>query len=249
MSSAGRGTSMYHGLMILSARDRQVLDHLADFALLTEAQVRTLVFGSLASPTPCRRSLERLWKARLINRLDIRVVGSKGGAGEYIWKLAPAGLKLCRPGEPYRDKVLRFPHTLAIADLACELARLEQAGLLVVARRDCEPDSWTTIGAADLRPDLRADLDLPAGKRHYWFEVDLSSERAPQLTKKLELYAEGFSEAWRLGWSSFPLIVWIVPDAKRQGLLQRLIERLPADARGLFKVTTMDQLPILLVDN
>lgn len=223
--------------MILSARDRLVLDHLADFALLTERQVRMLVFGTLTSHTPCRRSLERLWKGRLINRLDVRIVGPRGGAGEYIWKLAPAGLKLCRPGEPYRDKVLRFPHTLAIADLACQLVALEHAGHIRITRRDCEPHSWTMIGSVDVRPDLRVDLETATGKRHYWIEVDLSSERAPQLQKKLDLYAEAFAEAWRLGWTAFPLVVWLVPDSKRQGLLERLIAR-QGDSKELFRVIT-----------
>lgn len=233
--------------MMLSERDRDVLDHLADFGLLTERHVRAFCFADNASATPCNRTLHRLMQMRLVSRLDVRVVGKRGGNGEFVYRLSPNGQRLCRPSELYRAKVGNFVHTLAIADVATTIAGMAQAGVLGVVRRDCEPHSWTPVGHVDLRPDLRVDVDWTTGeRRHYWFEVDMSSERAPQLTAKLEAYCEAYDKAWQLNWSSFPLVVWVVPDARRSELLERLIERLPADRHGLFKVSTFAEVSAAL---
>lgn len=244
---------------MLSERGRDVLDHLADFGLLTERHLRAFCFSENSSATPCHRTIQRLMRMRLISRLDIRIVGKRGGNGEFVYRLSPNGLRLCRPSEQYRSKVGNFLHTLAVADVALTIAQMEQAGLLSVVRRDTEPYSWTPVGALDLRPDLRVDVDWQNGeRRYYWFEVDLSSERAPQLTAKLELYCAAFVMAWDLDWSSFPVVLWVVEHERRQQALERLVERLPdfpareaapgrpyippQPAKNLFRVVTFDNL-------
>jgi hypothetical protein len=229
--------------MILLDRDRQLLALLGDFGLLTSKQIHGLVFPDV-STTMSKRAIDRLYKTRLITRLDFRLSGNKGGAGSYIYKLSQSGQKLHRPGENYRELVTNWAHTLEISETFLHLKQLEHAGTLVIDRYDVEPRRM--IGTAELRPDLYVEITQGTRRRAWDIEIDLSTERAPQLRKKLEAVVKAVDEARRVGVSHMPLTVWIAPDVRRAALLTRLVSELP-DGQDLFVVTTTGGLGRLLL--
>lgn len=227
--------------MNLLDRDRKILTLLGDFSLLTERQIRELLFADNSSATPTHRALRRLLASRLITRLDIRLVGERGGAGEYIYKLSPNGLRLCPPSTRHREKIGNYAHSLAIADVAVDLAKLQRSGAFTIKRLELEPDSWRTIAGVELRPDMRVDIERTS-ERQYFVELDLSTERSRHLTAKLDAYRQAWDGADVTKLRVFPLVVWVVPDTARQRFLERLVERQPEQARQLFRVTTSEGL-------
>lgn len=231
--------------MILSARDRLVLNLLADFSLLTAKQLHAMAFGDV-SHEPCRRSLQRLEKSRLINRLDFRIVSLKGGSGELVWKLSPNGLRFCKASARHRDKVGNYAHTLAIGDIFKAFKELEWAGQMDVQSYETEPYCWRTIGSVDVRPDLAVTLKRHQ-TTHLWIEADMGSEKVPHLKRKLEAVRDAYHSA--TGLDVLPKTVWVCIDTKRAELLKTLIAGLhdlndgTADQRpasDLYAVSTFD---------
>lgn len=231
--------------MILTERDRLVLGLLRDFGLATSRQLHGIAFASVTT-TMSKRALDRLHKSHLITRLDFRLVGQHGGAGSYIWKLSANGLKLYRPSDRYRHQVANWLHTLEITETFLHLKQLEQAGALVVDRYATEPEAWRAIGTVEVRPDLYVELTQGTRRRAWWLEVDLATEKTPQLRTKLEAVVKLVEEAGGGGVTHLPLTVWIAPDARRAALLGRLVEEMGAP--DLFAVTTTGGLGRLLQD-
>lgn len=221
--------------MVLSDRDRLALATLADFALLTQKQLDALAFG-LRSDTSCKRAIDRLMKTRLITRMDFRIVGSQGGAGSYVYKLSPSGLRFARPNDRYRYKVTNFVHTLAVADAFVALKNLERDGKITIARYATEPDCWAVVGGVELRPDLRVDLSHLL----LWIEVDMGTERDRQLLGKLEAVYEAWKRADVSVWPALPKTLWIAPNEARAVVIRKLVSRLPEEAWALFAVCTLE---------
>lgn len=244
----------------MPARDRLVVETVARLTLVSGGQLAELLFGEIPRPVTrhrrARRVLARLVAERLLDQLERRQGGTRGGSSSWIYGLGPAGRRLVAywagEGLP-RSRSLHEPgaawtaHTLAVSDLYVQLRQAERAGRLELLAFDTEPECWRTymrLGGATrvLKPDAYVRLGVGEFEDSFFIEVDLASERRGQLTRQHHAYSEYFRagvEQTRTG--VFPGVLWLVPDAKRAALLEDIQRRLPEQARRLFMVATFDR--------
>lgn len=223
----------------LSPRDRQVVDLVRRFRLMTAEQIRSVVFGGLASKTPADRALARLMAAGYLARLARFVGGFGGGSGCYVYQLGRAGWRLMGKGGGYRPLRVVDMHTLTITECYVQLAALEQAGRLAVVGFTPEPASHLTVAGVPLTPDAYVELGEPVRrlKYRYWLEIDRDTENADTLRGKCVRYWKAY-KAWPE--DVFPYVIFVVPDDNRRREIERVIAGGPEEARALFRVYRLD---------
>jgi hypothetical protein len=223
----------------LSPRDRQVVELVGRFRLMTAEQIRSVAFGGLASKTPADRTLARLTAAGYLARLARFVGGFGGGSGQFVYQLGRAGWRLTGKGGGYRPLRVVDVHTLTITECYVQLAALEQAGRLTVVGFTPEPASHLTVAGVPLTPDAYAEVGDPVRrlKYRYWLEIDRDTENADTLRGKCVRYWKAY-KAWEE--DVFPYVVFVVPDERRRREVERVIAGGPAEAQILFQVYPLE---------
>ncbi len=241
----------------LSARDKAVLQSVADHRYLTSRQIERLHFHdhatALTGARVARRVLRRLHTLHVITHLERRVGGVHAGSASYIWQVDTAGDRILRAehggarrrqGEPGR---LFLEHCLAVADTHLSLVEADRSGNIELLVVQTEPDCWrrfSGIGGARLvlQPDLYAvtgDRTDPAYVNRWFIEVDRGTESLPTLIKKCQQYeAYRRSGIEQANADTFPLVVWILPDENRLTRLQTAIARSVRVDPALYRLTT-----------
>jgi hypothetical protein len=248
-------------LEALSDRDRQILQLIARFRLMSGSQIQTLMFESGQYRT-CRRVLTRLESLDVIATLDRRIGGVRAGSVGYVYRLASNGFRILteldqavtfrlpRASEPSLRNV---EHTLAVGDVFVALKRLHSDDYFSLRAFDSEPASWRPYvailgGPRTLKPD--AFVRAAKGEWEYmWFvEVDRSTESIATLRRKLDQYVE----FWRTGQQqasegAFPMVAWLTNTERQATRLAELIDRLPPEHRRLFRVGQTGREEVLFV--
>ncbi|MDO8213477.1 replication-relaxation family protein [Conexibacter sp. CPCC 206217] len=245
----------------LTLTEREVVETVARFGLMTHAQVAALL-PNRDDATPAsraraaRRMLARLTKHKVLARLERRVGGVRAGSAGYCYYAGPTGQRLLaywqgrglgrgrfRP-EPGRQYVR---HRLAIAELYVQLHAVDADGGLELLAFDPEPACWRRLvdrmgGETILKPDAFVRLGLGAYEARYMLEVDLGSESRTVIARKLRAYLDYFdSGVEQAEHGVFPLVLLATTTETRRAALVEACTRLPAEAWALFAVTTLDQ--------
>jgi Replication-relaxation len=208
---------------------------------------------SASTARAARRTLRRLADWRVLDPLPDRAMGGRrGGSQSYHWHVGPAGLRLLdRLGAHGKRLVAptdrHVRHTIGITETVVRLIEADRAGTLECIAWEGEPTCWRGyVGAGaqrlTLRPDLFVRLGSGAFELRLFVEYDLATESPQTVLGKLErhlLYRRSGAELRDHGVD--PKVVWIVPDARRAAVLQRLIDGLDTRDRALFAVTTQDE--------
>jgi hypothetical protein len=236
-----------HTTTELSTRDLSIIRLVSRFKQLTSFHINELLFATTTTRTPTDRALRRLVERGYLHRVERRLVGgSRGGSGQYVYGLGRKGFYMHFTGRFQPARAVQF-HTLAITELYVSLRRLETAGLLSVAGLSTEPDCWAVIGRYELKPDLYVELERPSGERvKLWFEVDMGTEGQRQVRAKMDAVWRAYNEVEHAEWPVFPGTVWVAIDDEREKELRWIMEQLPEDARGLFRVCQLTSLPKVL---
>jgi len=75
---------------------------------------------------------------------------------------------------------------------------------------------------------------------HWFFEIDLNTEAPCRIAQKCEQYEEYYRSGAE---QVFPLVVWIVPDAKRQASIrEQITQSKTLKHKNIFTVITPDEL-------
>jgi hypothetical protein len=232
----------------LSERDLTVVSSLAQHRFLTARQIEALHFAAhtteLTGARVCRRTLARLAEHRILSRLTRRSVGGlHAGSASFIYTLGPIGNRLLGGRRRVHEPSVAFlDHVLAIADVHVALAREARAGGDELVELVTEPDCWRRSlrvgGGVDV---LRTDLYLVTADdeyEHCWFvEVDRGTASLPAVVRKCHqylAYRQTGKEQDRAG--TFPLVLWVTPDAERRDRVEQAIrtdKQLPVE---LFRV-------------
>jgi hypothetical protein len=247
----------------LTARERQMLAELATLHVATTAQLGRLVFGDCKPATTARlgqRHAERLVRFNLMQRYANRSRDRKVGAPGYLLTLTEAGWSLSGADTPARKRQRRswlpsdafLAHRLAISELYVRLVEQGRAGGPSLREFKSEPDSWRRyLGLADepliAKPDALVRL-LTVGLELSWFvEIDRGTEGQRLIADKCNAYRRfELSGVEQQRFGIFPNVVFIVPSEARRQAVQRVIDRQPVEARGLFTaVTEADMLTVL----
>lgn len=260
----------------LSERDKALLHSLQDYRYLLTGQIERLYFHKLGSSRARRRttnrSLQKLEGLGLTASLERRIGGVRAGSSSFVWTLTPIGHRLLDLVDDTASKARKrsyeptytfLQHTLAVAEVAIQLTEHAMRGRIGLLERQVEADgrrAFTNTGGSvsALVPDLYVVTtpvtkgksgSSPADYEDHWFiEIDLATESPAVVVRKCELYLaylRSGEEQKRSG--VFPLVVWVVPDSKRQTtLVDHITKNLPDDT-GLFSVITLGQLTNLVL--
>ena len=109
-------------------------------------------------------------------------------------------------------------HTLAVSELHTQLLGIEGITLTDI---QFEPACWRSYHGTALKPDLYAVTTDGKYEDSWFFEIDLATEAPSRVVSKCEQYQEYYrSGVEQSKHGIFPLVVWIVPSAKRRATLQ-----------------------------
>lgn len=237
----------------LPSRDLDVLRDIEARRYVTSGQVQRLRFGSASAQRIANRVLNRLKYHGLVTALPRRIGGVRGGSGDIVWALTPAGFRLLhlddvnQPRRKWFAPSRRFEeHTIAIAELDVQLRGI--AGVTVTAAQ-FEPACWRDYGNGHkLKPDLYAVTESGEYQDCWLFEVDSGVEMPSQVMKKCMEYQDYYHSGMeQRATGIFPRVVWLVPDSKRKETIQRYIRENPAlRQKGLFLVIVPEELEPLI---
>jgi hypothetical protein len=196
-----------------------------------------------------RRALRRLVGLRVLARVERPGGGLHGGSPGNVFTLDVAGLRLVNPEASRQSSRRPHPisrafldHALAVTEWYVRLVEAERTGGPTVLDFQAEPGSWRQFasyagGQEVLKPDAFVSLLSGEWEDRWFLEIDLDTEHTPALRRQLDRYVR----YWRSGREQaasevFPQVLWIVPDGARRAILASLVDRLPAEARPLFRV-------------
>jgi hypothetical protein len=239
----------------LSDRDRRILQLMSDLALMSGAQVRRVLFENekvkRSSRQLARRTLLRLTREGLLDRLERRIGGARSGSDGFTYRLAPAGQRLVASwskgalprGRRASEPGERFAaHRLAVSEVYVQLVEAAVSGELDVLEFQGEPACWRTYvaplqGAVTLKPD--AFVRVGVGALELWWFLEIDRGTVSQATRARQ--ADAYRSFWRAGSGGelMPRVLWV---ATNLNTLERAAGSIRPDAEpaGLFRVATSE---------
>lgn len=205
----------------LTETDWQILQHVADFRLLSGSQLQILHFGNeIKDARRARRRLQALVNEGVLDRLPRRVGGRCSGSDSTVFRVGRAGQRLNKQaggsGPAWRPSAAFAAHTLAIGDLYVRLVDMQRSGELQLVGFTPEPQAWRTffanMASVTLKPDAYLVIEHGGVEHHYFVEVDLGTESLPVIEKKLDRYIDYFNCGPDV--AVFPQVLFLVDAAK-----------------------------------
>jgi hypothetical protein len=243
----------------LSARDFAVLARVADLRFVRGDQLTRLHFATeddaAASARTARRSLLRLVRLGVLERLPRPIGGVRAGSAGFVYYLGSGGQRLAtdRGWQPERRRrrsfvpgTLFLHHALMVAELHAQLVEADRSRRFELLELAAEPSCWRTFGVAvgqspALKPDSYVRLGVGAYEDSYFFEVDRGTEGSRALDRQLALYVayhdSGREQAER---QVFPKVLWLTTTAERVEVIESCVRRLPEHTHMLFTVALFD---------
>ena len=207
---------------------------LKTFRLATVLQLQAIHFAGHASDVTARRLtrtvLTRLREQGLVERLQRRIGGLRGGSAGHVYQLAPLGHRLL--GNPTRKRsnepsLHHIEHTLAITEVAAGLHAWQHRGGGEIEALEAEPTCWRSDPnslLATLKPDLYAQLSDVSYELRWFIEVDLGTESSRVLARKLRTYTAYWqSRIEQDAHGVFPAVIWLASDERRAAFIERTI--------------------------
>jgi len=239
----------------LSPRERQVVQTVGLFKLVTGSQLGRLFFLNIARAASrgraVRREITSLAERHVLYPLPRRIGGVRAGSAGQVVALGPIGKRLLAywQGEGFvRVRAVHEPgslfarHTLAIAEQYVRLVEAERAGDVELLRFDTEPDCWRAGAAATLKPDAFVRLGVGEFEQRSFLEVDLGSEGRGALARKARAYVAYYQSGQEQDSTGvFPRVVWITTNAARVRTITEVCASLPAEFWQLFVVGTPER--------
>lgn len=236
---------------VLGERDRDIVITVGELGMMSGEQLRQVFFASGAKDEGRRASLKvlsRLAECEVLARLERRVGGVRRGSTGFIYVLGPAGQRLLhrwqglpsrrarRPLEPGQQFVA---HRLAVAQLFADLHVVQRYGEVHLVEFSGEPACWRSrIGAfgntSTLKPDAYVKLTIDSRQLHWFIEVDMATESTSVIATKAAAYLAHYRSG--IEQPVMPRVAWLVPSAKRQETLTRVLHDGSAPT-GLHAVT------------
>jgi hypothetical protein len=184
---------------------------------VSASQVRRALYTGTAGGTSvrARRHLKALSERGVIRRLPYKLSGYQRGPGEFVYTSA--------------DSKARIPnlHTLDVTEIGVRL--IEQR----VGPMEFWPEPWChdAWGGVSLKPDAY----IKVKRRHFFCEIDLSSEYASALSAQMNTYLRAYHS---MDGGSFPLVLFICHSSERLRFIRREIDK--KSLRALFEVCLFD---------
>lgn len=220
----------------LTARDLEVLGHLARFRYLNSVQVEGFLFdGSTVRPHSrevlSRRILASLRRRGLVAATARAVGGIGGGSVRSAYFLTEAGrsavVEVAAGSVPPCPRGGRLvEHALATADVALSFRRSADARTgHELSTWECDWEVARTLGPSLVRPDARLAYLTETWELDAFVEIDRGTERPAAFAAKVAAYLALYrSGAWRERLAVWPLILTVTPTVVRAAALRRTVE-------------------------
>jgi hypothetical protein len=233
----------------LTDRDRAVMRSVLELRFVSD-QLARMHFAE-RDPRAVRRTLLRLARLDVLERLPRVVGGVRAGSAGYVYRLGLAGQRLAleRGWIPERRRrrsrvqgTLFLNHALEVAELHTWLIEADRTGCLELLELSAEPACWRSFGGVGaqrpiLKPDSLVRIGAGEFEDSYFIEVDMGTEGSRalmrQLTAYVAYYDSGREQAER---GVFPKTLWLAPDERRVSAIRDCVRRLPRERRELFQV-------------
>lgn len=247
----------------LSDRDLAVLDDLRRFKLMTAAHLKQLHMTDGSTTTQVRRTsamVKRLTDFGLVVRLGRRVGGVRAGSSGFVLGLTGLGHAVLgdtdqqrRYRHTWEGKPHHQDHTLAIAELYTQLTQACRTSGADLIDFETEPACWrkfsSVAGVTTLKPDAFVQVGVGDIEQLAFVEVDRGTESLPAVLRKCRTYIAYFNTGQeQKRHEVFPLVHWLVPDARRLQRIAEGIGQLARDVQALFAVNLFADGPHLLTD-
>lgn len=239
--------------VVLSARDRAILQDLQRVRLLTGRQLERLHFADLvtanARGSARRRTMARLTNPRLVSALPRRVGGVRAGSAGLVYSLDSRAYRIAElwqeepidsPKRIRRPWTVGWPfvqHTQDVAELYVRLRERERNGELLVKRFAAEPACWYATEGGVIRPDAYAVWLAGKWEQHRWIEVDRATKSLPSVRRQLTAYVDLALANDPGPRGVLPRVLVTVPSERRRAAVADLIRSLPEPAADLITVT------------
>lgn len=243
----------------LSERDWEVLRQVSALHFVSGSQLARLCFTNNqgADLKAARRSLLRLTRFGVLERLPRPIGGVRAGSAGFVYHLGLAGQRLAtiRGWQPERRRrrsqtpgTLFLRHTLLIAELHTLLTEADRSRSIELLELSAEPVCWRSYSGRSaqrltLKPDSYARLGVGDFEDSYFFEIDRGTEGsrtiARQLSSYLDYYGSGQEQAVR---GVFPRTLWLTDQPERVAVIEDCVRQLPSTAQELFRIAPFTQL-------
>lgn len=230
--------------MRMTGRDSEIVETTDAFGQLSSGQIWAIHFQENASKNSMDRVLQRLVKNKLLSRIERRMVGgTRGGSGQYVYQLGSLGHDfLGKRGvfAPAHRTVKH--HMLEIVDVFLRFQAEERAGNIRILNYLTEPDTHVEIAGAKLRPDLFLEYELT--EKHeavsLWVEVDRGFESLSVISSMIGRYVHVMNHATEDDLETIPMILFVVPDERRQRNISNVVKREAGEYVNMFSVQLRD---------
>lgn len=218
----------------LSETDRRILNTLRLFRYAKTNQIQRLYYtqnitlrGKLVAAS---RTLNRLKKHGLVDRLPNRFRGWGAGTTGMIWYLTEAGARLLdlgHQGDRKRGRYLEpssafIRHTIAVSECYVQIMEIcRMSPSLRIGKLHVEPECWRSYQkdgkTVSLRPDLYAETVNGQFEDRWFIEMDLDTEPPNDIVEKCRRYQHYYQTRKEQEVSGvFPIVLWIVPTEERK---------------------------------
>jgi Replication-relaxation len=241
---------------ILSERDMEILQTIAQLRFVSGAQVRRLHISGgtpMGNERVTRRVLQRLVELGVLDRLERRIGSTPGGSDGYVYLLANGGQRLAHDQEMARARRRRSSvpgqlfvrHALMVAELHARLVESERSSSMRCLVRQPEPLCWRRFSGPDgvesiLKPDSLLCMSVGARERDFFIDVDRGTEGSRTLERRMrtyELYRAYGSDYHGL---EFPRVLWLAATERRVRVITDVVGDLPAATQSIFDVARFD---------
>jgi len=241
---------------ILSERDMEILQTVAQLRFVSGAQVRRLhVSGGtpMGNERVTRRLLQRLVELGVLDRLERRIGSTPGGSDGYVYLLANGGRRLAQGRDFSRARRRRSSvpgqlfvrHALMVAELHTRLVEHERSTRLRCLVRQPEPLCWRRFSGPDgveaiLKPDSLLCISDGTRERDFFIDVDRGTEGSRTLERRMHTYQDYRVHGTDYSSDDFPRVLWLAGTARRVEVIADVVGLLPAGAQPAFHVAHFD---------
>ncbi len=238
----------------LTDRDSAVLRSVLKLRFVSGDQLARLHFAD-TDARASRRTLLRLTRLDVLERLPRVVGGVRAGSAGYVYRLGLAGQRLAVERGWITDRrrrrsripgMLFLNHALAVSELHTRIAEADRDDCLELLELSAEPTCWRSYGgigaqASTLKPDSYVRLGSGAFEDSYFIEIDRGSEGSRTLLRQLRVYAAYFETGKEQAERGvFPKTLWLAPDERRVKAIEECARQLPRDRRELFQTALFE---------
>jgi hypothetical protein len=222
----------------LSQRDWSVIERVSGLHFTSGDQLARLCFDG--DRKAARRTLLRLTRLRVLDRLPRVVGGVRSGSAGFVYHLGLGGqrLAMAKGWQPERRRrrssspgTLFLQHALLVAELHTLLVEADRSQSIELLELTAEPACWRSYSQGGnqrriLKPDSYARLGVGDFEDSYFFEIDRGTEGSRTIARQISIYSRHFESGQEQAERGvFPKTLWLTTTDERAVVIEDCVRR------------------------